>query len=201
MAQDEKDHHPQDPVPVEKIELAQLQVQEHDQESLTFDTQADQSSSSLPTPATTPSKPQRPKIPAAAIIPVWIVLSSTVILYNNRVYNTYGFHYPVFLVTWHLTFAVSHLSFLCCRHLTCLRDRLLAQECFSGRPICLTALKTSLCLDRCSCAPFSPLACSSVAASSSATLPIFISAYHTSRCSRYVPLHKHVPPPICLRRR
>lgn len=115
MAQDEKGRHPQDPVPVEKLELAELQVQEHDQESAAFDTQPDQSSSSLPTPVTTPSKPQRPKIPAAAIIPVWIVLSSIVILYNNRVYNTYGFHYPVFLVTWHLTFAVSRLSLLCCR--------------------------------------------------------------------------------------
>ena len=149
MAQDEKDRHPQDP-PAEKIELAQLQVQEHDEESVAFDTdtQSDQSSSSsslaLPAPATTPSKPHRPKIPAAAIIPVWIVLSSAVIIYNNRVYNTYGFHYPVFLVTWHLTFAVSQTSFLCCRHLTRLRTRLLAQECSSGPLVCLTASMMSM---------------------------------------------------------
>ncbi|KAH0835940.1 TPT-domain-containing protein [Lanmaoa asiatica] len=110
MAHDEKSRHPQDPVSAEKLEFVQLQVQEHDEESAPFDSQTeqrplDQSSASLPTPATTPSRPQRTKIPAAAIIPVWIVLSSAVILYNNRVYNTYGFRYPVFLVTWHLTFA------------------------------------------------------------------------------------------------
>ncbi|EIN08469.1 TPT-domain-containing protein [Punctularia strigosozonata HHB-11173 SS5] len=39
------------------------------------------------------------------IIPVWIALSSAVIIYNNYIYNTIGFKYPVFLVTWHLTFA------------------------------------------------------------------------------------------------
>lgn len=107
MAHNEKSQQPQEPA--EKLKLAQLQVQEHDQESLSFGTQTplDRDQSSLPTPATTPSKPQRAKIPAAAIIPVWIILSSTVILYNNHVYNTYGFRYPVFLVTWHLTFAVS----------------------------------------------------------------------------------------------
>ncbi|KAF8556073.1 TPT-domain-containing protein [Imleria badia] len=111
MSQDEKNRHPQDAIPAEKHELAQLRVEEHDQESVSLDAQSsldsdsDLSSPSLPTPATTPSKPQRTKIPAAAIIPVWILLSSTVILYNNHVYNTYGFRYPVFLVTWHLTFA------------------------------------------------------------------------------------------------
>ncbi|KAF8884867.1 TPT-domain-containing protein [Mucidula mucida] len=39
------------------------------------------------------------------IIPVWIVLSSAVIIYNNYLYNTLAFKYPVWLVTWHLTFA------------------------------------------------------------------------------------------------
>lgn len=110
MAQDEKNRHQQDPTVPEKYEFVELQVQEHDQEAVVFDTRTidpAQSSVSLPSPATTPSKPQRVKIPAAAIIPVWIILSSAVILYNNHVYNTIGFHYPVFLVTWHLTFAVS----------------------------------------------------------------------------------------------
>ncbi|KAG8216784.1 hypothetical protein J3R82DRAFT_7029 [Butyriboletus roseoflavus] len=112
MAQDEKNRHLQDPVPAEKHELAYLQVQEHDEESVPLNPQAEQrlldhnqSSESLPTPATTPSKSQRTSIPAAAVIPVWIILSSTVIIYNNHVYNTFGFHYPVFLVTYHLTFA------------------------------------------------------------------------------------------------
>jgi hypothetical protein len=34
------------------------------------------------------------------------VLSSTVIIYNNYLYNTLNFKFPVFLVTWHLGFAV-----------------------------------------------------------------------------------------------
>jgi len=45
------------------------------------------------------------KISAAAIIPIWIALSSAVIIYNNYLYNTLNFKYPVFLVTWHLGFA------------------------------------------------------------------------------------------------
>jgi hypothetical protein len=51
-------------------------------------------------------KPPKNKLSAAAIIPVWIVLSSAVIIYNNYLYNTLEFKYPVFLVTWHLSFAV-----------------------------------------------------------------------------------------------
>jgi hypothetical protein len=42
---------------------------------------------------------------AAIIIPIWIVLSSGVIIYNNYIYNTLEFKYPVFLVSWHLVFA------------------------------------------------------------------------------------------------
>ncbi|KDR80305.1 hypothetical protein GALMADRAFT_208428 [Galerina marginata CBS 339.88] len=45
------------------------------------------------------------KLSASAIIPIWITLSSAVIIYNNYVYNTLSFKYPVFLVTWHLGFA------------------------------------------------------------------------------------------------
>jgi hypothetical protein len=42
---------------------------------------------------------------AAIIIPIWIVLSSSVIIYNNYLYNTLKFQFPVFLVSWHLVFA------------------------------------------------------------------------------------------------
>jgi drug/metabolite transporter (DMT)-like permease len=42
---------------------------------------------------------------AAIIIPIWIVLSSSVIIYNNYLYNTLEFKFPVFLVSWHLVFA------------------------------------------------------------------------------------------------
>jgi drug/metabolite transporter (DMT)-like permease len=58
---------------------------------------------SSPTSATTPYS--KPKLSAAMVIPVWIVLSSSVIIYNNYIYNTLEFKFPVFLVTWHLTFA------------------------------------------------------------------------------------------------
>jgi hypothetical protein len=58
----------------------------------------------LPAPSTL-SAPRRYALSAAVIIPIWIVLSSSVITYNNWVYNTLGFKFPVFLVTWHLLFA------------------------------------------------------------------------------------------------
>lgn len=67
--------------------------------------------SQLPSPITAQApKSQTPtaakyKLSAAIIIPIWIVLSSSVIMYNNYVYNTRQFKFPVFLVTWHLGFA------------------------------------------------------------------------------------------------
>ncbi|KAG2008261.1 triose phosphate transporter [Coprinopsis cinerea AmutBmut pab1-1] len=60
----------------------------------------------LPTPVSSQApRPQKPKLSAAMIIPVWIALSSSVIIYNNYLYNTLNFKYPVFLVTFHLAFA------------------------------------------------------------------------------------------------
>jgi hypothetical protein len=69
---------------------------------------------SLPSPASAaPAKPNNNSktggLSAAMIIPIWIAISSAVIIYNNYVYNTLNFRYPVFLVTFHLTFAVSSL--------------------------------------------------------------------------------------------
>jgi hypothetical protein len=64
----------------------------------------------LPTPVSAQSPRSKPKLHATTIIPIWMALSSTVILYNNYLYSTLEFRYPVFLVTWHLTFAVSFLS-------------------------------------------------------------------------------------------
>jgi len=65
----------------------------------------DGSHSPLPTPVSAnPSKPKT-KVSAVVITPIWIVLSSAVIIYNNYLYNTLNFRYPVFLVTFHLTFA------------------------------------------------------------------------------------------------
>lgn len=70
-----------------------------------LDDEISQSKAGLPQPIIA-NKPKQ-KWSAAAIIPVWIILSSSVIIYNNYIYNTLEFKYPVFLVTWHLTFAVS----------------------------------------------------------------------------------------------
>jgi hypothetical protein len=66
-----------------------------------------ESTDALPSPAiaSAPASKPKPKLSAQAIIPIWIVLSSTVIIYNNYLYNTLNFKYPVFLVTWHLAFA------------------------------------------------------------------------------------------------
>lgn len=61
----------------------------------------------LPSPATAQQPRNRAKFSATTIIPLWIVLSSGVIIYNNYIYNSLNFRFPVFLVTWHLTFAVS----------------------------------------------------------------------------------------------
>lgn len=66
-------------------------------------------SSGLPSPATA-STSKKFKLSATMIIPLWICLSSSVIIYNNYLYNTLNFKYPVFTVTWHLTFAVSDLN-------------------------------------------------------------------------------------------
>ena len=64
----------------------------------------------LPSPVVSRTSPSsKPKLSPAMIIPIWIFLSSTVILYNNYLYNTLNFKFPVFLVTWHLIFAVSAL--------------------------------------------------------------------------------------------
>jgi drug/metabolite transporter (DMT)-like permease len=76
------------------------------------------SSLELPSPVTSTSSHQhqqqkstptaaRYRLSATTIIPIWIVLSSTVIIYNNFLYNTLNFKYPVFLVTFHLGFAAS----------------------------------------------------------------------------------------------
>lgn len=62
--------------------------------------------SPLPSPAIAANPPpKKVQLSAATIIPIWIALSSAVIIYNNYLYNTRNFKYPVFTVTWHLTFA------------------------------------------------------------------------------------------------
>lgn len=80
-------------------------VQNHDEELKELERELG-APVSLPISSPTATSPPKIKLSAATIIPIWIVLSSSVIIYNNYLYNTLGFEYPVFLVTWHLTFAV-----------------------------------------------------------------------------------------------
>lgn len=70
------------------------------------DEEAGSSTAILPTPASAQApKPSKSKLSAAMIVPIWIILSSSVIIYNNYLYNTRNFKFPVFLVTFHLGFA------------------------------------------------------------------------------------------------
>ncbi|KAK7034493.1 hypothetical protein VNI00_012340 [Paramarasmius palmivorus] len=75
------------------------------QKILREDEKAFEVESPLPSPAVATTPKPKPRLSASMIIPVWIVLSSTVIIYNNYLYNSLNFRYPVFTVTWHLTFA------------------------------------------------------------------------------------------------
>jgi hypothetical protein len=70
------------------------------------------SHSSIDTPLPTPVSQNPPKatnnvkVSPMVIIPIWISLSMSVILFNKFIFSSLEFEYPVFLVTWHLTFAV-----------------------------------------------------------------------------------------------
>ena len=117
-------------------------------EKQSYDEPADQllsarkeASEDLPSPISAQTSRPKFKVSAAAIIPVWIVLSSTVILYNNHLYSTLNFRYPVFLVTWHLTFAVSLASRSSFMRLT--RDRPLAPAFYNAPPISWMERRTS----------------------------------------------------------
>jgi hypothetical protein len=97
--------------PIDLVEQAQFLNAKPEQESERRDAVGP-----LPSPVSTPAS--KPKLSAAMIIPVWIILSSSVIIYNNYLYNTLNFKFPVFLVTFHLGFAVrAHqpASLLCIR--------------------------------------------------------------------------------------
>jgi hypothetical protein len=77
-------------------------------------------SASLPPPVSAAAAPKpKPKIPVLVIIPLWMVLSVSVILYNNHLYTVLDFKFPVFLVTWHLTFAVRLSRKTLFKRLTC----------------------------------------------------------------------------------
>ncbi|KAL9710267.1 hypothetical protein Ac2012v2_006563 [Leucoagaricus gongylophorus] len=90
------------PTPNSSISDEKQQIHESDVYELQG---SSRSQSPLPTPVSATSPKPRLKVTAAIIIPIWIVLSSCVIIYNNYLYNSLNFKYPVFLVTFHLTFA------------------------------------------------------------------------------------------------
>ncbi|OJD30519.1 uncharacterized protein BKCO1_5900028 [Diplodia corticola] len=62
---------------------------------------------SLPTVNPDAVQPEPPKAAfhPAVYIAVWISLSSSVIVFNKWILDTAGFRFPIFLTTWHLTFA------------------------------------------------------------------------------------------------
>ncbi|KAJ7261995.1 triose-phosphate transporter family-domain-containing protein [Mycena rebaudengoi] len=89
------------PHPDDKIESVPLTSKE-DEVSASISTIP-----SLPPPVSSESAPSKPKSTLSVVIifPIWVAFSLTVILYNNYLYNTVQFRYPVFLVTLHLIFS------------------------------------------------------------------------------------------------
>ncbi|KAJ3837757.1 triose-phosphate transporter family-domain-containing protein [Lentinula raphanica] len=102
-SQDEKD------IQLSKVEDANASVEsspvQHQQLREDLEIEEGEEASMLPSPAVAQTPRQKPKLTATVIIPIWITLSTSVIIYNNYLYNTLHFRYPVFVVTWHLTFA------------------------------------------------------------------------------------------------
>jgi drug/metabolite transporter (DMT)-like permease len=95
--------HDQEKQAAESEEMLQVKIP-HGQGPSSLSMELLPSPSTAQAPKATPTA-QKYQISTAVIIPIWIVLSSSVIIYNNYLYNTLNFKYPVFLVTWHLTFA------------------------------------------------------------------------------------------------
>ncbi|KAA8575509.1 hypothetical protein EYC84_004658 [Monilinia fructicola] len=61
----------------------------------------------LPTvnPAAEQSEPPKAAVHPAFYVMTWIFFSSSVILFNKWILSTVGFHFPIFLTSWHLGFA------------------------------------------------------------------------------------------------
>ena len=61
----------------------------------------------LPTVNPQTEKPEPPKAPLhpAFYVATWIALSSSTILFNKYILSSAKFEYPIFLTSWHLTFA------------------------------------------------------------------------------------------------
>jgi len=89
----------------EKGSIAESSTSSSVSSILQMDYEKDDDIVELPAPASSSPSKSKMKLSAAAIIPVWMILSSGVIIYNNYLYNTLEFKFPVFLVTWHLIFA------------------------------------------------------------------------------------------------
>lgn len=106
------DEKPQTPGPVRVSESAQPpeQQQRRDSETISEHEREKHEESLLPTPAGSRSPgagSKKPRVSVWVIVPIWMSLSTSVILYNNYLFNNLKFPYPVFTVTWHLIFAVS----------------------------------------------------------------------------------------------
>ncbi|EJD40218.1 TPT-domain-containing protein [Auricularia subglabra TFB-10046 SS5] len=97
MPQEEKDLEAAIPL-VDRSKNKAAEDDDDDEEVLDLDNEPITSTAPAPQPKST-------SLSAAAIIPIWMALSTSVILYNNYVFNTLKFQFPVFLVTWHLLFS------------------------------------------------------------------------------------------------
>jgi hypothetical protein len=71
-------------------------------------------------------------------------------------YTTLNFRYPVFIVTWHLTFAVSPTFHCFLESIAISRDRPSEPAFYNALLISWTEPKTSTSLRTCLSAPFSP---------------------------------------------
>ncbi|KAF4618456.1 hypothetical protein D9613_010170 [Agrocybe pediades] len=94
------------------MSAAKIQEKQEEQQMLMVEMPSSSSSTPMELPSPNTASPPKPTstaakygLSASVIVPIWIVLSSSVIIYNNYLYNTLSFKYPVFLVTWHLAFA------------------------------------------------------------------------------------------------
>ncbi|KAI9889769.1 MAG: hypothetical protein M1814_004971 [Vezdaea aestivalis] len=66
---------------------------------------ADPAAPVLPVVELEKQEPPKDSLHPAVYVVSWIGLSSSVILFNKWILDTLGFHYPIILTTWHLTFA------------------------------------------------------------------------------------------------
>lgn len=92
--------------PVSEHSQPREHVQRQDSSTISEHEREKHEESLLPSPTGSRGS-KKPRVSVWVIVPIWMSLSTSVILYNNYLFNNLKFPYPVFTVTWHLIFAVS----------------------------------------------------------------------------------------------